>query len=168
MWHPQFRVPALRDSSEYARSGRDRVEAHTVNRWARRVLLGLLYFGAISAVAGAILGVAANGAGVPLVYLQGTPFTSFVIPGLILGLVVGGTQGLAAIIVHRRHSYGPLAAAVAGFGMTIWIFVEVVIIGYSWLQAVYLALGIGELALVLVLLGVLVDPKELGQHTSGR
>ena len=126
-----------------------------MSTWARRALLGLLYFGAISALAGGVLGVVFNGAGVPLTSLRGTPFTSYLMPGLILGLVVGGTQGLAAITIQRRHPYGPLAAAIAGFGMTIWIFVEVAIIGYSWLQAVYLALGMGELALVLVLLGML-------------
>jgi hypothetical protein len=69
--------------------------------------------------------------------------------------VVGGTQGLAAITTHRQHPYSSIAATLAGFGMIIWIFVELAITGYSWLQAVYLALGVGELLLVLVLLGVL-------------
>lgn len=126
-----------------------------MTRWARRGLIGLLYLGTISAIGGGVLGVAANGAGVPLTYLEGTPFTSYLLPGLILGLVVGGTQGFAAFATHRHHAYALLAGAVAGFGMIIWIFVELAITGYSWLQSVYLAVGIGELALVLVLLGVL-------------
>lgn len=123
--------------------------------WARRALLVLLYFGALSALGGAVLGVVANGAGVPLEYLQGTPFTSYVIPGLILGVVIGGTQGAAAVLTQLRHPYSRIVASVAGFGMTIWIFVELVITGYSWLQIVYFALGIAELVLVLVLSGVL-------------
>jgi hypothetical protein len=122
---------------------------------ARRLLIVLLYFGALSAIGGGVLGVVANGAGVPLEYLRGTPFTSYLIPGLILGVVIGGTQGFAAISLQRRHPYSYIAATVAGFGMIIWIFVELVITGYSWLQAAYLALGVGELLLVLVLLGVL-------------
>lgn len=126
-----------------------------MTQWARLLLLVLLYFGAVSAVAGGVLGVVANGAGVPLESLQGTPFTSYLIPGLILGVVIGGTQGLAAITTQRQDAYSHVAAAVAGFGMIIWIFVELAITGYSWLQAVYLALGVGELLLVLVLLGVL-------------
>lgn len=58
-----------------------------MTRWARRALIVLLYFGAVSAVGGGVLGVVANGAGVPLEYLQGTPLTSYLIPGLILGIV---------------------------------------------------------------------------------
>lgn len=134
---------------------------YAVKGWARNVLLSLLYFGAISAFTGGVLGVAANGAGVPLAYLEGTPFTSYLVAGLILGLVVGSTQGVAAIATHRRHPGGLLAATVAGFGITIWIFVEIAITGYSWLQSIYLTLDIGEVALVLVLLGIL-HPSHTG------
>jgi hypothetical protein len=128
-----------------------------VTGWARRALIVLSYFGAVSAVGGGVIGVAANGAGVPLEYLQGTPFTSYLIPSLILGVVIGGTQALAAITTQRHHPYGRIASTVAGFGMIIWIFVELAITGYVWLQSLYLALGITEIALVLVLMGML-DP----------
>lgn len=126
-----------------------------MTEWARRGLISLLCFGAISAIGGGVLGVAANGAGVPLSYLDGTPFTSYLIPGLILGIVVGGTQGFAAIATQRHHAHSLLAATVAGFGMIIWIFVELAITGYFWLQAVYLGVGIAELGMALILLGVL-------------
>lgn len=104
----------------------------------------------------------------PLAYLEGTPFTSYLVPGLILGLIVGGTQALAAVTTHRRAPIAPLAAAVAGFGMTIWIFVELAITGYSWLQAIYLALGIGEVALVLVLLNILGTARTRSGSPPGR
>jgi hypothetical protein len=46
-------------------------------------------------------------------------------------------------------------SAVAGFGMLIWIFVELAVISqYSWLQAAYFTLGGLELCLVLALLGI--------------
>jgi len=48
-----------------------------------------------------------------------------------------------------------LATHPAGFGMLIWIFVELAMIRqYSWLQAVYFARGVLELSLVLALLGI--------------
>ncbi|MGC5223878.1 hypothetical protein ACPW96_15000 [Micromonospora sp. DT81.3] len=126
-----------------------------MTRWTRRALIVLAYFCAISAVGGGVLGVAADGAGVPLEYLKGTAFTSYLIPGLILGIVIGGTQTLAAITTQRHHPYSHIASTVAGFGMIIWIFVELAITGYVWLQTLYLALGIAEIALVLLLMGML-------------
>lgn len=123
-----------------------------MSRLIHRTLVVLLVFGAVSSFGGGVLGVFFGGAGVPLGYLEGTPFTTFVVPGLILGVVVGGTQAVAALGLLRRHPWSGLGAAVAGFGMIIWIFVELALIGeFSWLQVVYLALGIAEVSCVLVL-----------------
>jgi hypothetical protein len=120
-----------------------------------RLLVALALFGALSAFVGAVLAVAANGAGVPLKYLANSPFPSYAVPGFILGAVVGGTQFAAAIALLRRQRIALLLSAIAGFGMLIWIFVELAIIRqYSWLQSAYFALGALELILVLTLLGI--------------
>jgi hypothetical protein len=125
-------------------------------RIVTRLLAALTLFGALSALAGAVLAIAANGAGVPLQYLANSPFPSYAVPGFILGVVVGGTQLAAAIALLRRQRIAPLLSAIAGFGMLIWIFVELAIIRqYSWLQSAYFALGVLELILVLALLGIL-------------
>lgn len=125
----------------------------------RRALLVLLFFGAVSSLAGGVLGVFGNGAGVPLSYLEETPFTSYRVPGAILAVVIGGTQLAAAIGVLRRNTYGYLLSAVAGFGMMIWIFVELALMSeYSWLQTFYFAVGVAEVALVCGLLGILETP----------
>ena len=121
-----------------------------------RILAALAVFGALSSIVGAVLGVAANGGGVPLEHLANSPFSSYVVPGLILGVVVGGTQLAAAIALLTRHRTALMLSAVAGFGMLIWIFAELAIIRqYSWLQAAYFSLGAMELIIVLVLLGII-------------
>jgi hypothetical protein len=126
------------------------------NRSAVRTLVALVIFGALSCLAGAILAIAANGGGVPVEYLTKSAFSSYLVPGLILGLVVGGTQAAAAAALLARRRAALLLSAVAGFGMLIWIFVELSVIQhYSWLQAVYFGLGGLELLLVLALLGIL-------------
>lgn len=57
------------------------------------------------------------------------------------------------LLLGRRSSLP--WAAVAGFGMVIWIFVETgIIAGISWLQVLYFATGVTQLVLVLALLGV--------------
>lgn len=121
----------------------------------RTALLVLLLFGALSAFAGAVMAIVFKGAGVPLEYLQGSPFGSFLVPGIILGVLVGGTQAVAAgsLMAHRRASMR--WAAVAGFGMIIWVFVELaIILEYSFLQTIYLGLGMLELVLVFLMLEI--------------
>ncbi|MBG6060052.1 hypothetical protein RCH16_003509 [Cryobacterium sp. MP_M5] len=121
----------------------------------RGILIGLLLFGAVSAFGGGVLGAALDGGGVPLSYLDGTPFTDYLVPGLVLGAVIGGTQLAGAIGLLRRTSWALIATVVAGFGMMIWIFVEIALIRqYSDLQSIYFTLGALELILVYALLGL--------------
>jgi hypothetical protein len=119
------------------------------------VLVALLIFDAVSSFGGAVMAIFFNGAGVPLELLAGTWFqSSFVVLGLILGVILGGTHTVAAFALITRRIWALLASAVAGFAMLIWTFTELAIIGYSWLQSVYFGLGTLELILVLVLLGI--------------
>ena len=77
-------------------------------------------------------------------------------PGVILGVVVAGTQLTAAIALLARHRLALLPSAVAGFGMLVRIFAELAIIQqYSWLQADYFSLGAMELIVVLAFLGII-------------
>lgn len=132
----------------------------------RVALIWMLGFGGLSAIAGGVLGVVFGGAGVPLDYLAGTPFDSYLIPGVILGVVIGGTQGAAALAVVRRHPRSLLLAAIAGAGMLVWIFAELAIMSeYSVLQTVYFALGGAELAAVCLLLGILRAESPAGRST---
>ncbi|MGX1159416.1 hypothetical protein FBY31_2216 [Arthrobacter sp. SLBN-100] len=119
-----------------------------------RVLAALLIFNAVSSFGGAVMAIFFNGAGVPLELLAGSWFQSFLVLGLILGIILGGTHTFAAIAVPRRRPWALLASGVAGFAMLIWNFTELAIIGYSWLQSVYFGFGILELVLVLALLGI--------------
>jgi hypothetical protein len=115
----------------------------------------LLIFGTVSAGIGTFLALALGGGGFPVELLDGTPFTSPTVPGLILGIGIGGTQLIASVALLRRLGSALLCAAVAGTAMLIWIFTEVAMLdGFQWLQAFYFAVGISELVLVLALLGV--------------
>jgi hypothetical protein len=91
-------------------------------------------------------------------FLEGSPFTSYLVPGLLLAIVIGGLHLLAAFMLGRGSRFGPLAAAVAAFGLLIWIFVQMVFIPFSPLQAIYFVAGLGELGFVLLILGLLHRP----------
>jgi len=122
--------------------------------WLALLVVG--WFNLLSALGGGIGLIAANGMGMPMSWLVGSPFDSYVGPGVILLLVVGGTQALAVLLQHRRQPWYPAAAAVAGFGMVIWIYVELIILpGYSFLHTLYFGTGMLQLIVTLLCLGVL-------------
>jgi hypothetical protein len=75
------------------------------------------------------IGLMIDGLGIPRSELEGTPFDSFVIPGLLLSVVVGGSLLAAAWTVWRHHPLAPLASLAAGCVLLGWIVVETVLIG---------------------------------------
>jgi hypothetical protein len=80
----------------------------------------------------------------PLSALAGSPFETYLGPGLILFTVLGLGPLIAARLAWIRHPLAPLAAFVVGAALLIWVAVEIAIIGYSNeppLQAIYLLLG---------------------------
>lgn len=91
----------------------------------------------------------------PTSYLAGSPFTSYLVPGLVLALVVGGIHLAAFLLLVQRNPWRLLAAAIAGYALVIWIAVQMTIIPFSMLQVAYLAAGLAELGLVLLRLGIL-------------
>ncbi len=81
----------------------------------------------------------------PLSALAGSPFDTYLVPGLILFCVLGLGPLVAARLAWLRHPLAPTAAFVVGAGLLIWVAVEVAIIGYSNeppLQAIYGLLGV--------------------------
>jgi hypothetical protein len=122
---------------------------------ARRSLVAVSAFNALSALGGGIGMVTADGLSMPKAMLADTPFSTFTIPGLILTLVVGGTQAAAVWLLLARRRSALLWAAVAGFGMLIWIMTEIGFIhALMYAQAIYLVTGLVQLILVFSLLGI--------------
>jgi hypothetical protein len=108
---------------------------------ALEVLLGI---GALGG--GLVLIVAPRGEimPLPLSALAGSPFETYLGPGLILFTVLGMGPLVAAWLALRRHPLAPFAAFAVGVALLIWVAVEIGIIGYSNeppLQAIYLVMG---------------------------
>jgi hypothetical protein len=73
--------------------------------------------------------------GVPLAWLQRTPFTSYLIPSLVLLVLVGGSQAAAGRSIATRSPRARGASLIAGAVLLGWIGTQVALIGYvSWLQ----------------------------------
>ena len=82
-------------------------------------------------------------AGVPVEWLDETPFDSYAFPGVYLGVVVGGTCLGAAWATLRRPSRAQMAAFSASTVTVSWILAQVAMIGYrSPLQPLVAAGGL--------------------------
>lgn len=91
----------------------------------------------------------------PQEWIAGTPFSTYVIPGIILTIVVGGTAALASVGMLRRLRWGPLASSFAGASMIGFLLGEIMILNQpvepTVTEMVFFAIGS-----VMVLLGLIV------------
>lgn len=75
-------------------------------------------------------------------FLAKSPFADFLIPGLVLALLVGGSAGVAAAAQGFGWRWRAWASRVAGLMIGGWILVELAMVQmFSWLQVLYLCLG---------------------------
>src|SRR5215472_9695249 len=63
-----------------------------------------------------------------LAWLQGTPFSDYTIPGLVLTIVLGGGMLLAAASIFIQREWTVLVSMAMGIVLLGWIGVEVAII----------------------------------------
>ena len=93
-----------------------------------------------------------GGLDLPSDWLDGTPFSSYFFPGLILFVVVGGSMLVASLAVWSRNLFAGPASLAVGSILLIWITVQVVLIGYrSWMQPTFFAFGLAVVALAIPL-----------------
>lgn len=84
--------------------------------------------------------------GLPLRLLEGTPFTTYTIPGWILLVIVGGSSLIASVVVWRHLRLAAETAIVAGAILLGWIATEFMMIPEAWMpQLVFFALSIAIL-----------------------
>jgi hypothetical protein len=108
--------------------------SNTHASFVRRALGILLAFGAINAFAGGYYGLS-GARGVPVEWLDGSPFADYFIPSLILLIVVGGSFMTAAVSVFARFRMARSAALAAVVIVMGWLAAQIAIIGYvSWMQ----------------------------------
>jgi hypothetical protein len=163
----QLSSPARPSSAGYpeqevqaaAITARSAAPAFRVARVPLLIFTAIVGLTAVAGGAALILGSLSPSTGFAIVpsadYLEGSPFDSYIIPGFILAVVLGGVHIAAFVLLLRRHRRSLLGATVAGFDALIWIFVQMVWIPFSFLQPAYFAIGLAELGFTLLAFGVL-------------
>lgn len=144
----------------------------TSDRHARpasiRALTVLLAFQGISAVGGGaafLLDTSGSVAGMTTEVLAGTPFTTYLWPGLLLGLGLGVPALVAAVGVYRRRRWVGFArleratgrhwswsvALAIGIGLMLWIVVQLLLLDErTFLQPLMFAVGAALAVLTLL------------------
>ena len=123
------------------------------NRVARIVLEVLMGLAAVGGGIGLIL---TNGLGMPLESLEGSPFGTYTVPGLVL-IAVGVINLAGAATVLRRHRWGASLSVFVGLMWVGWFVVQVAVVGLaSWQQPFYFGVGLLILALA--------TPSLIGQY----
>jgi hypothetical protein len=93
---------------------------------------------------------------IPLAWLDGTPFTSYLIPGLILAVAVGGSAAIAALVVYKSRTAGGAASILAGLLLMGFILAEVMLLNqpspWTGTEVFYFGFGLLMSLLGLVLL----------------
>ncbi|MGB3635448.1 MAG: hypothetical protein WA982_15505 [Rubrobacteraceae bacterium] len=121
---------------------------------ARIALFAADAFAGLTAVSGGIaLATGLEGDRFPPEYLDGTPFDGYVVPGLILAGILGGSATVAAVATLRSKEIGGLTSVMAGAIMMGWIAGEILILNqpsWTWTELFYLVLGLLMAALGLI------------------
>jgi hypothetical protein len=116
------------------------------SRIERTAIEAVAIFIAISATAGGV-GLILGGLAFPLEWLAGTPFGSYVMPGAILALIVGGSALAATVLMLQKNPFAVPVALLAGAIQVGWIIGELLLVGtrgdvMAWLQAIYFVAGL--------------------------
>ena len=87
----------------------------------------------------------------PVELLKHSPFTNFLIPGLILLIIIGIGSIVTTVFVISKNKYFPKIITASGSALIIWIITQIFMLqSLSYLHFVY-----GGIGLILLILGVI-------------
>ena len=113
----------------------------------RTVVIALDLIIGVAAVAGGVY-LLAGARGLSQEWLRGTSFRTFLWPGLVLLVLVGGSLLAAAALLIAQAHVGRLVSVEAGVVLLGWTGVLLATAGYRhWLQLLSVALGLAVVVL---------------------
>lgn len=91
--------------------------------------------------------------GMPIEILQESPFSDFLIPGVLLFAINGIAQGFASLCTFKQYRFYRTLSFILGIALTIWIIFQVYFINpIHYLQIIYFMIGILQVILAINLL----------------
>ena len=125
-------------------------ESQTLVLGILQVFIGL---GAVAGGGGMVIDPSGSSLEMPLEMLRDSPFSDFLIPGIVLLTVNGFCSLGGAFLTFRRHRLTGLAAIGLGLFLVAWIVIQVYWVGgIHWLHVLFFGLGVVELFLGVLLI----------------
>lgn len=112
---------------------------------ALTILVGLQGLSGLAGGIGLTVDPTGHSLGLPLTWLQGSPFSDYFVPGLVLLLALGMVPMIVAYGLWSGRPRARVGAVFVGGTLVVWLLVEIAVIGYRAdppLQIVYGVLAV--------------------------
>jgi len=94
-----------------------------------------------------------NPLGMPVEALKYSPFSNFLIPGIILFVVIGLGNIVSAYVFRFKSSFQGHISGVFGWALVIWIVVQCIMLhAVAFLHVLYFIIGLIQVALSIIIL----------------
>lgn len=129
-------------------------------------LLLVLSFQGLSGLAGGfglIADPSGEALGIPVGWLEGSPFADYLVPGIVLLTLLGVGPLFVVYGLWTGRRWAWTGSLLVGLGLLVWLAVQVAVVGYRSeppLQAVYAGVGVAMVGLTLT--------KSVREHLRGR
>ncbi|WP_291570622.1 hypothetical protein [Clostridium sp. UBA4548] len=115
-----------------------------------RLLFGLHLFVGIGAMAGGLAAIInpLEPLGMPLEPLKNSPFSNYLIPGIILFAIIGLGNILSILTIYTKSKFQGYISGVFGGALMIWIIVQCVMLrAVAFLHVLFFIIGLVQAAL---------------------
>lgn len=120
-----------------------------------RLLFGLHLFVGIGALAGGLAAITnpQGPMGMPTEPLKNSPFSNYLIPGIILFVIIGLGNIMSALMFRFKSRYQGYISSVFSWALMIWIIVQCIILrSIVSLHVIYFIIGLIEAVLSMIIL----------------
>ncbi len=120
-----------------------------------RLLFALHLFVGIGALAGGLAAITnpQNPLGIPIEVLKNSPFTSYLIPGIILFTIIGLGNIFSAFMFHLRSRFQGYISSVFSWALVIWIVVQCIMMqDIALLHVIFFIIGLIQAVLSTIIL----------------
>ncbi len=92
--------------------------------------------------------------------LSDTPFDDFLVPAMLLLVAIGGSALLGAFALLMPWRTANMLTFFAGALLTGWIIVQMTMIDFTWLQPLYLVVGMAIMVVSLLMGGLNTKTRD--------